>query len=135
MINCYSLTSVRIKSEGIYARPVGWDRPDEDGFGNGKNGRPIQAIEWHTTCPFCGNLIHFGLDSLYVAEDGSANNIRCEECNSGNPFKKSQSDPEPPKDRMVLEDKTASWSFPGGELDLIDWEKLALVDAELAKSL
>jgi hypothetical protein len=79
MIQCYELIDVRIKNEMIQARPVAWDREICDGFGNDSKGVPVNSTEFHATCPFCGNLVHFAKTDIY-----SKDNIKCLECGAGN---------------------------------------------------
>lgn len=83
-MKCYELIDVKIKSELIQARPIRWDREIADGFGNDKNGEPVESIEFHTTCPYCGNLIQFTRDSLFIDVMGNKYNITCLSCKAGN---------------------------------------------------
>lgn len=90
MTECYKLVDVVCGGHQLQARPVGWDGEDVDGFGNDKKGYPVIAIEFHTTCPQCGNLVDFNKCDLYVGKDRSENNIKCETCGCGADFLKPQ---------------------------------------------
>ena len=79
MTECYELIDVKVKSEPIQARPIAWDRKIADGFGNDSNGNPVMAVEFHTTCPHCANLIHFTMDDIHKDEFGDSH-VRCLDC-------------------------------------------------------
>ena len=78
MILCYELIDVKVKNEKIQARPVAWDREICDGFGNDSKGEPVNSTEFHATCPFCGNLVHFAKTDI-----GSKGDIKCHTCGAG----------------------------------------------------
>lgn len=83
MTTCYEFIDVKLLGERIQARPVAWDREICDGFGNDKNGTPVVAIEFHATCPYCGNLVHFSKSDVYKDSFGE-DNIKCLTCHRGN---------------------------------------------------
>lgn len=83
MTTCYDFIDIKIKTEKIQARPVGWDRPIVDGYGNGADGKPVKPTEFHATCPYCGNLVHFTIDDLYRDTAGMINNVKCLICRAG----------------------------------------------------
>ena len=83
MTECYKLIDVKLSREKIQARPVAWDREIHDGEGNDRKGNPAISTEFHATCPYCGNLVHFARTDIYkdsLAED----NVKCGECKRGN---------------------------------------------------
>ena len=84
-MTCYDLINVVIKKEQVQARPIAWDREIYDTDGNDVKGEPVEAVEFHTTCPYCGDLIHFAKDEiLWIAEnDQPEGNVQCEECGAG----------------------------------------------------
>jgi hypothetical protein len=84
MTLCYQFIDIQIKDCKSQARPVSWDREIWDGNGNDIKGNPVNPIEFDTTCPFCANLIHFRVQDLYVAENGTINNIECGSCGVSN---------------------------------------------------
>jgi hypothetical protein len=132
MIACYSLLDIVVQGQVSQARPIEWNVPDEDGFGNDKNGKPIEATGWHTTCPFCAQLIEFHKNDLFIAVDGTENNVKCNGCKAGSTPKRAQFQPEPKKSVLVVRDPLSDWAYEQAPIDL---DKLALFDAELAKPL
>ena len=81
MIPCYSLKDVLVGSEMVSARPVGWDKVDYDGFGHDKDGEDVQAIEWASTCPSCGDLLQFIVTDIFKLNDNYC--VECKECGAG----------------------------------------------------
>jgi hypothetical protein len=82
MTTCYEFIDIKLSGERIQARPVAWDREIYDGEGNDRKGNPVVATEFHATCPYCGNLVHFARTDIYkdsFAED----NIKCLMCKRG----------------------------------------------------
>lgn len=125
MIPCYALIDVKIGSVEIKARPVGWNGADYDGQGNNANGEPLEAIAFHTTCPNCGNLVHFMSQEIYKSPDGAENNITCSGCGAGAEKAKIQ-----PRDaaKAWLKDPLADRTFSD---EIVDLELLAKLDEEL----
>lgn len=79
----FDLKEVRVGKEIVRARPIAWADEDADGFGNDKNGNPIQPTQFHTTCPACAQLMEFGLNDLFTGVDGSVDNLACVSCKAG----------------------------------------------------
>lgn len=79
----FDLKEVRVGKEVVHARPIAWDREDFDGFGNDKDGTPMQPIKFHTTCPACAQLMEFALPDLFKGVDGSSDNLVCATCKAG----------------------------------------------------
>ncbi len=71
----YDLLSIIIDGMTISARPVEWNSQDVVGDGYGKDGSPIFAIQYVTTCPYCASLISFSHELI---------EIKCDGCNRGN---------------------------------------------------
>lgn len=82
-MNCYEWSEITVYKELVRARPVGWDREIVDSDGNDKDGIPVVAVEFETTCPYCGNLLQFKTSDIYCSVGNSAN-IKCGTCNKGN---------------------------------------------------
>lgn len=82
MTSCYDLITIKLKNEIIQARPVAWDREIADGFGNDVRGNPVTAVEFHATCPYCGNLVHFTSDDIYKDKQ-EKDNVKCLMCRAG----------------------------------------------------
>jgi hypothetical protein len=83
MTTCYDFITIRLKHEDIQARPVAWNKEIVDGFGNGSDGKPVSPTEFHATCPYCGNLIHFTVDDIFK-DVNETDNVKCLTCRSGN---------------------------------------------------
>jgi hypothetical protein len=79
----FDLKEVRVGKEVVHARPIAWDREDADGFGNDKNGDPMQPTKFHTTCPACAQLMEFSPTDLFEGVDGSSDNLACASCKAG----------------------------------------------------
>lgn len=80
----FQLKEIYIGDEMMHARPVQWDGKDFfDGEGRNERGDYINAIAWQTTCPGCGQQIQFGLNDVYIADDGTEDNISCPHCKAG----------------------------------------------------
>lgn len=124
MIPCYALIDIKIGSVEIKARPVGWNGADHDGQGNNASGEPLEAIAFHTTCPKCGNLVHFMSQDIYRSVDGAENNIKCRECGSGAEESKIKKN----TPQAWIKDPLLDKSF--GD-DIIDTELLAKIDEKL----
>lgn len=127
MTTCYQLIDVQIGNQQTQARPVAWDREIWDGNGNDKNGEPVKPTEFNTTCPFCANLIHFNVDELYIAVDGSSNNVGCYTCKVAN--QKSEIASEEKETTVVASRTTFRDPIAEGLFgDEIDFEKLKKID-------
>lgn len=79
----YSLKPVSVDGTKVDARPIEWDQPSADGFGNNKDGTPIIPSKFMTTCPQCAQIIVFAPSDLFVGRDGSTDNIACGACKAG----------------------------------------------------
>lgn len=83
-ILAYDLIKITIGSETLYARPIKWDREDNDGQGNDINKNPISPIRYMATCPNCAQLLEFDNNQLYSSSNDVKNNIMCTLCKHGN---------------------------------------------------
>lgn len=88
MTVCYNFITLKLKEEEIQARPVKWDREIADGFGNDAQENPVKPTEFHATCPYCGNLVHFSVNDIYK-DVYNNDNIKCPTCYTGNETGKS----------------------------------------------
>lgn len=77
-IPAYDLIKVYVTNKPVEARPVQWDGKDFTGQGVDKDGNDINAIAYITTCPNCGDLIQFMVNS--VVKDGDHDTIVCNTC-------------------------------------------------------
>lgn len=70
----YDMIEVQIGSELVYARPIEWDTDPIDNEGKINDDEFIMPTKYETTCPNCGNMVHFknGLCS-----------VKCLECKVG----------------------------------------------------
>lgn len=82
----YTLMPVYIGPHMVYSRPIEWNAEDVDGFGNDKEGKPVKAVRWHSTCPECAQLIDF--DNSKIFTDGKDLFVACEECGTGSTSEK-----------------------------------------------
>jgi hypothetical protein len=146
-MSCYELIHVRVGSEVLQARPIAWDREVWDGEGNDRDGVPVEAVEFVTTCPFCANLIQFKKDEIYYSSNpgasdkgpgtsrwavgGAPTDVGCVTCGAGN-AKLEVEELEPELETVVVrtsfKDPIASGLFG----DEVDFERLKVID--LAKS-
>ena len=79
----YDLKPVYVGGVKVEARPIEWDQPSADGFGNNDAGTPIIPSKFMTTCPNCAQMVTFAPSDLFVGQDGSMDNIACGECKAG----------------------------------------------------
>lgn len=88
MTPCYELKFVKIKNEVVGARPIGWNDVDIDGFGHDASGNDVMAVEWMTTCPYCGNMVQFEVAGVakIKTDDQEDEYVSCGECGAGAEF-------------------------------------------------
>lgn len=128
----YALSDFDVNGVTVQARPTGWDGEDVDGYGNDIAGEPVYPNVWVTTCPSCGNMIEIKKEEVYVSEDGTEFCVKCNDCESGKPFKRLQfSQGSDGPDIAVFLDPIEAGLFSIEH----DSELLKQLDEELAKSL
>ena len=118
MIPAYALIEVFVGSEKVSARPVRWDAEDFTGFGKTETGEDLVVTGYHTTCPFCGNLIDFDSKLIYLDEDENQH-VKCDSCGVGT------QNPSTVKTEAVFTDPILNNQFNGVE---IDYEILKILD-------
>lgn len=73
---------VRFGPKLVTVNPIEWTDRDK-----------VRVVAFLTQCPSCHRNQWARTDALYVAEDGTAGNMKCRFCGRGKPKKKMYGDP------------------------------------------
>jgi hypothetical protein len=94
----YDLIFVRINEELVQGRPIEWDRVPVDIMGHDNVGELMKPTKYMTTCPYCAQLIKFGVKDMMKGDHPEHKDVACAECGAQSPSAIPVEDPVPPSE-------------------------------------